>query len=343
MASSAPGRSLIHERFPPTAATLPRIPLCSLPTPVRAAPGLGADVWVKDDARSAEPWGGNKPRKLEWILADARARGRRTILTFGGIGTNHGLATAVYARRAGIDCVLALAEQPRDEHVERQLGRLRAAASRVYLTGTARRTALAAPLIALRHSQRRPPRAPYLLAPGGSSPTGALGFVEAALELAEQVASGELPEPRSVVVALGSGGSAAGLAAGFALSGLGTRVHAVLVNDQLRLSEASVLRLAGRTLRLLRRRGADVSGARLDPGSVRVVEGFMGAGYGHATAAGDAARALGADAEGLALDPVYTGKALAALLAGAAGGGPVVFWNTNNGLPYGDGPVGSTA
>jgi D-cysteine desulfhydrase len=308
---------------------------------VRAAPGLGPDVWVKDDARSAAPWGGNKPRKLEWVLADARARGRRTILTFGGIGTNHGLATALYARREGIDCVLALAEQPRGEHVERQLERLRVAAARVYLTGTARRTALAAPLIALRHSQLRPPRPPYLLAPGGSSPVGALGFVEAGLELAEQVAGGELPEPRSVVVALGSGGSAAGLAAGFAIAGLRTRVDAVLVNDQLRLSETGVLRLAGRTLRLLGKRGADVSGARLGAGAVRMVEGFMGAGYGHATRAGDEARALGGDAEGLALDPVYTGKALAAVLAGAPGGGPVVFWNTNNGVPYG--AIGSAA
>ena len=65
--------ALIHQRFPRTRATLPRIPICSLPTPVRAAPGLGDDVWVKDDALSAEPWGGNKPRKLEWILGAAKA------------------------------------------------------------------------------------------------------------------------------------------------------------------------------------------------------------------------------------------------------------------------------
>jgi D-cysteine desulfhydrase len=333
LASSPPGRRLVHARFPRTAETLPNIPICALPTPVRNAAALGDDVWVKDDARSAEPWGGNKPRKLEWILADAKARGRRTVLTFGGIGTNHGLATALYARREGLGCVLALAEQPRDEHVERQLRRLRAAASHVYLTGSARRTALATPLIALRHSQLRPPRPPYLLPPGGSSPVGAVGFVEAAFELAAQVEAGELPEPHSVVVALGSGGSAAGLAAGLAIAGLRTRVHAVLVNDQLKLTETTVLRLAGRTLRLLARRGADVRGVNLDPGRVRVVGGFMGAGYGHATeAAAEAIRA--AESDGLALEPVYTGKALSALRAGAIADGPVLFWNTNNGVPY---------
>jgi D-cysteine desulfhydrase len=339
--SHHPARSLIHARFPRTESTLPRIPLCHLPTPVRRASGLGEQVWVKDDALSAEPWGGNKPRKLEWVLADAKARHRKTILTFGGVGTNHGLATAIYARREGIDCVLALVEQPRNERVERQLRHLRAAAARVYLTRDARRTALLAPLILARHAQLRPPRPPYFLPPGGSSPVGALGFVEAALELAAQVDVGELPEPRAVYVALGSGGSAAGLAAGLAIADLQTRVHAVLVNDQLKLTETTVLRLAGRTLRLLARRGADVRGVPLRPGAVRVVEGFMGAGYGHATDEAERALELAREAEGLALDPVYTGKALAAILA-QDHDGPVLFWNTNNGVPYDPSGAGAT-
>lgn len=322
----------VHERFPATAETLPRVPICRLPTPVRPAPGLGDEVWVKDDARTAEPWGGNKPRKLEWILADVKARRRHTILTFGGLGTNHGLATALYARREGLDCVLALVDQPRTEEVERQLRRLHAAATRVYLTRDGRRTALAAPLLLLRHGQARPPRPAYFLPPGGSSPVGAVGFVEAALELAAQVEAGELPEPAAVWIALGSGGSAAGLAAGFAIAGMRTRVEAVLVNDQLRLSRESVLRLAGKTLRLLAARGAEVAGVEVAPDAVRVVEGFMGAGYGHPTRAAADARAHAAAAEGLELEPVYTSKALAGLLAEPEGRGPVVFWNTHSGV-----------
>jgi D-cysteine desulfhydrase len=325
-------RSLLHDRFPQTATTLPRVPICTLPTPVRHAPGLGEHVWLKDDARTAAPWGGNKPRKLEWILGDVKARRRRAVLTFGGVGTNHGLATALFARREGIDCVLALVEQPRTEAVERQLDRLRSAATRVYLTRDGRRTALAAPLIMLRHAQLRPPRLPYLVPPGGSSPLGALGFVQAALELAEQVRAGEFPEPESVYVALGSGGSAAGLAAGFALAGMDTRVDAVLVNDQLRLSQASVLRLAARSLRLLAKRGANLGDVRVGPDRVRVVEGFMGAGYGHATPEAAEARERAAGAEELSLEPVYTSKALAALLAEAQGRGPVLFWNTHSGV-----------
>ena len=313
---------------------LPRIPICKLPTPVRAAPGLGDDVWVKDDALSAEPWGGNKPRKLEWILADAKVRRRRTILTFGGIGTNHGLATALYARREGLDCVLALVEQPRTEEVERQLRRLREAATRVYLTRDGRRTALALPALVLRHAQLRPPRLPYIVPPGGSSPVGAVGFVEAALELADQVRAGELPEPESVYIALGSGGSAAGLTAGFAIAGMRTRVNAVLVNDQLPLGHDRILRLAKRTLALLAKRGAEVGGVEIAPGALRIVEGYMGDGYGHPTAAAEEARSHALTTENLGLEAVYTSKALAALRAETERGGPVVFWNTHNGVPY---------
>jgi D-cysteine desulfhydrase len=74
----------------------PRLELGETPTPVRPAPGLGADVWIKDDGRFGTLWGGNKARKLEWTLADALRRGRRTLVTAGALGTNHGLATAHY-------------------------------------------------------------------------------------------------------------------------------------------------------------------------------------------------------------------------------------------------------
>ena len=322
--------SLIHERFPATRETLPRVELCRPPTPVRRLPGLedGRELWLKDDARSAPRWGGNKPRKLEWILGDARARGRRTILTFGGLGTNHGLATALHAREVGIRTVLALVDQPRDEHVEAQLARIRASGARVHVTHTTARTALAVPYLIARYAR------PYWLPPGGSSPLGALGFVEAALELAAQIEAGELPEPEGIAIALGSGGSAAGLVAGLRLAGLRTRVHAVLVNDKLKLTESVLLRLAWRALALLERRGADVGGVDLDPGRLEIVHGFLGDGYGHPTAAADAAIRRAAETERLALEPVYTGKALAAVLAGAIpGDGPLLFWQTHSAPP----------
>ena len=305
-----------------------------------AAAGVDAELWLKDDGRTAELWGGNKPRKLEWVLADVRRWRCRTIVTFGGLATNHGLATALYAREHGMSCALALVDQPVDSHVEAQLERIRGAGAHVHLTRSPARTVLSIPGLVARYAQARPPRPPYLLPPGGSSPVGALGFVEAGLELAAQVEAGELPEPAAVVAALGSGGTAAGLVLGLRLGGLSrTRVLAVLVSDQVRLSERTVLRLASRTRALLGRRGARMNGVSLRRGDVEVPRGWLGGGYGHRTPEADAAMVMANEAEGLRLDPVYTGKAVAALLGlardGALPAGPIVYWHTHSAVGEG--------
>lgn len=296
-----------------------------------AEPGA-ASLWLKDDGVFGAGYGGNKVRKLEWLLADARAGRRRTILTAGGLGTNFGLATALYARQLGIATEIALVDQPRDEHVRAQLDRLRAAARLHFVHGRARATVTLGAL-ALR-ATLRDRRRPCVWGPGGSSPLGALGYVEAALELAEQVREGELPEPVRVVVATGSGGTAAGLALGLALAGLRTRVTGVVVAHQLRLDEAAIARLARRAARLLTRRGAELPPAvAIGSADLEMSREFLGRGYGHPTAASQRAQRLAAEREGLALDPVYTAKGLAGALSVARGGGePVLFLNTYDAL-----------
>ena len=275
---------------------------------------------MKDDSRTAPLWGGNKPRKLEWLIADARRKGRGTLLTFGGLATNHGLATALYAREHGLRCVLALLDQPMDEHVERQLERIHASGAHVYVTHTKARTVAALPWLMLRHGRA------YFVPPGGSSPVGSLGFVEAALELGEQVRRGELPEPATVWCALGSGGTAAGLALGLRMAGLRTRVRAVHVNDALKLTEGTIVRLARRT---------PLPDSEVN--EVQVVHGYLGAGYGHGTPEAERAIERAREAEGLTLDPVYTGKTMAALLDHVERGadGPALYWHTYNGVDLG--------
>jgi D-cysteine desulfhydrase len=146
------------------------------------------------------------------------------------------------------------------------------------------------------------------------------------------VAAGALPPPARAYVALGSGASAAGLAAGLALAGLRTRTVAVLVTDLLPPSHWTLVRLARAGLSRLAR-----AGARLDPDAIarRVAEALaidtahVGRGYGHATAEGDAAARLALERAGVQLDPTYTAKALAALGARERGASePVLFWNT---------------
>jgi D-cysteine desulfhydrase len=318
----------LHERFPSLAETLPHLVLSERPTPVRELPGLG--VWVKEDGRfGSGGWGGNKVRKLEWLLPDARRRGRGSILTFGGLGTNWGLATALYGREHGFETTLALVDQPIDDHVRAQLARLEGSGARIYRTHTKARTVAMLPWLLARNARRGRP--PYLLPAGGSSPVGALGYVEAALEIAAQVEDGALPEPAHVVVPVGTGGTAAGLALGFQLAGLRSRVVGVVVNDQLRLEAPVFARLARRTAKLLESRGARLGQLDLGPNMLDLTRDQLGAGYGHRTEAGERAAALTAE-EGLALDPVYTAKAMAGLLALCAESrldGPVLFVHTD--------------
>jgi D-cysteine desulfhydrase len=337
--TAAAERALLHERFPELAGALPRLELGHGPTPVRelgALPGAGVPVWVKEDGRYGAPAGGNKARKLEWTLADALRRRRRAIVTIGALATNHGLATALYARQQGLETVLLLVDQPIDEHVRAQLDRLERSGAAIYRTRGTIRTAATLPWAMLRHADWRRGRLPYFLAVGGSSPLGCLGGVEAALELARQVAAGEVPEPSHAVVALGSGGTAAGLALGLRLAELRTRVVAILVTDKLPLSERSLARLARRALGLLRRRGASVPEISISARDLEVERRWVGPGYGHRTPEAERAMEI-ASREGLALEPVYTAKAMAGLLAlrseEAFGSGPVLFWDTHDPSP----------
>jgi len=320
----------LHEWSPPLANTLPHVSLGTGPTPVRPLPSLGSGgrVWLKDESGFGDGgWGGNKVRKLEWLLPEAKRKGRKTILTFGGLGTNWGLATALYAREQGIRTALALIDQPVDEHVEAQLGRLKASGATIHFTRTKNRTIAMAPWLVARHMSGLKP--PYILPSGGSSPLGALGYVETAFEIADQVERGELPAPGHVVVPAGSGGTAAGLALGFALAGLPARVVGAIVTEHLRLDDQAMRKLAGKSAALLRQRGAEFPDPELD---LEMTEEWMGETYGAPTPASEDAIER-ARADDLELDPVYTAKAMAALLAkseaGEFGDRPVLFLNTN--------------
>ena len=288
---------------------LPHVALGEGPTPVRE---LEDGLWMKDESGYGTLWGGNKIRKLEFILPDAKRRGKRTILTFGALATNHGLATALYAREQGLRCAIALVDQPIDDHVRAQLARLRASGATLHFTHTRARTIAAAPWLLTRH------RLPYVLPAGGSSPVGALGWVEGGLEIAEQVRAGDLPDPSHVVCAVGSGGTAAGLTVGLGLAGLDTKVLGVVVNDKLKLDHATLMKLASRTARLA---GAPAPG----PERLVVTSEFLGAGYGHPTPGSESAVERFGE---LQLDPVYTAKAMAAALALDAPG-PLLYLHTH--------------
>jgi len=321
--------SYLLARFP--GLTLEHVALGSGPTPVRRLDGLeelaGVDLWLKDESRYGDGgWGGNKVRKLEWIIPEAHRRGVRTLFTVGGIGTHWGLACALYGRERGLRTVLGLVDQPVDDHVRAQLARLEASGAELHRFRTARRLRLAAPWLILKNVRGR--RLPWYLPAGGSNAVGALGYVETALELADQVRRGALPEPATIVVPVGSGGTAAGLAVGLRLGGLHSRVFGVVVNDSFPLDAPVIARLANRTADLLAARGAEALPS-IEPDDLDARFDWLGATYGDPTPASTRMVAAAARA-GLELEPVYTGKALAAVadLADTLPG-PVLWLNTH--------------
>jgi D-cysteine desulfhydrase len=286
------------------ATDLPRLRLHEGgPTPVHE---VRDGLWLKDDgAFGSGGWGGNKVRKLEWLLAP---RPRR-ILTFGGRATNWGLATALYGREHGIETILALVDQPMDDHAAAQFERIRASGATVHLTRGRRRTLAALPWLWLRHGR------PTVLPPGGSTPLGAVGYVDASFEIAEQVRSGALQEPDHVVCAVGSGGTMAGLVVGLQAAGLRSRALGVVVNDGLRLDGDRIATLAQGCARLLREHGTELGVLDLGEDAFDLTRDYLGAGYGHA---------LPGAPQGF--DPVYTAKAMA---AAETLSGTTLFLHTN--------------
>lgn len=310
-------------------ADLPHLALGTAPTPVRrldlgledAGDPAGTELWVKDESRFGDgAWGGNKVRKLEWIIPAAHARGAHTLLTVGGIGTHWGLACALYGREHGLRTVLGLVDQPVDDHVREQLSRLEASGAVLHRYSSPTRLRLAAPWLLARYR-------PWYLPAGGSNAIGSLAYVDSALEIAGQVEAGELPAPTAVVVPVGSGGTFTGLQVGFALAGLDTRVIGVVVNDMVRLDASAMRRLAERVVRLLDDHGVAVA----TPAAYDLRTEWLGSGYGDPTPA-SVAEVARAAASGLELEPVYTGKALAAVRDLTARGelaGPVLWLNTH--------------
>lgn len=324
----------LFRRYPDAAGRLPWTPLCTLPTPIEplalAVPNAdGTRLWVKRDDQSGLPYGGNKPRKLEFILAHARARGATRLITAGATGSHHALATTVFGRALGFDVTLVLFPQPLTDHVRRTL--LLGHALGAELRWSPRMELI--PLELLRARRAYPNERVFVIAPGGSDPVGTLGYVSAALELAEQVEAGEAPEPEAIHVAGGTLGTAAGIAVGCALAGLVTRVRAVRITSRLIANDRALRRLVAGTVRLLHAAGIPAPPPQAALDRVRVSHDQIGEGYGRPTArAGAATEAFAA--AGVALDPTYTSKAAADFLDAAArpNDGVRLFWNTLSGV-----------
>lgn len=293
--------------------------LARLPTPTehltRLSAALGVEVWVKRDDLTGFGLSGNKVRKLDGLLAQAQARGATDLLTTGGLQSNHCRATAVAARRLGLTPHLllrgTLPDVPDSNLLLDQLlgAQLRTCTAAQY--ATQRDELLASWATELREAGR----VPYVIPEGGSNGLGAMAFVHALTELPHDVAFDH------IVCAVGSGGTVAGLALG-APPGV---VQGVAVCDDRATFSARVHQIAD---------DARAHGAGPLPAEGvgwQIVEGFQGPAYAVATPEVWRTIRMVAELEGLLLDPVYTGKAMHALVTQARAGrwrGRILFWHT---------------
>lgn len=305
---------------------LPSTPLAPDPTPVeelhrlRESLGGGPRLLVKRDDAIGFAFGGNKVRKMRLVAADALAKGADTLITTGGVQSNHARVTAAAAARLGLRCVLvANGRAPERLTANALLNQLLGAQVRYVADRQDRAPAMAAAAEEL----RREGRTPYVIPIGASTPLGAAAFVDAIAELSAQV------DPPDVIIhSTSSGGTQAGLIAGCALVGWPTRVIGVSADESAPSLAREVRTIIDGLPELL-----DVPPDRFAGAEIIVDDRFVGGGYGVPTAESTQAIDRCARTEALFLDPTYTAKAMAGLIARYTAGEladtqTVLFWHT---------------
>lgn len=321
--------------YPQLKTTLPWISLANLPTPITRLENIqkvtGAQhVYLKNDGLTSQPVGGNKVRKLELLFADALTQGATYVMTFGCAGSNHAAATAFHAKKLGLKCALFLKNQPNSAIVQNNLLIDANSQAKIFFYPSEELRKLGATNYFL-HRFQEDEMPPYVIFTGGSSALGAIGYVNAAFELKEQISQGLIPEPHSLYVPAGSLGTVAGLIVGLRACGLSTRVIAVAVESA--EYRESCLKLVQATTQLLHELAPSFPLFTFTHNDLSFEMQFAGPGYGVVTPEAAIAMEIFASTEIVRLEGTYTGKAAAALLHDLATcqelhNEVILFWNT---------------
>lgn len=291
----------------------PKIQLGHWPTPLEPMLRIngmhkGPELWVKRDDCTGLALGGNKTRKLEFLIADAQLKGATTLLTAGGIQSNHARQTAAAAAKVGLGCELFLEQVEGVSEIDYShsgnvlLDQLLGARLHLLPVGQDLDAVMALRAQTLTEAGQ----VPYVMPVGGSNAIGSMGYVDCGLELAKQLQAQEISFD-AIVLATGSAGTQAGLLAGLALAGIDIPVLGITVSRSSFEQCEKVLVLLHEVQKLLKQ-------PKLHEDHVICFDQYYGTGYGHPTPSMIEAVRLAASLEGLFLDPVYSGKAFAGLL-----------------------------
>lgn len=311
-----PGRTRpsLFDALPTLGRATPFVPLAHTPTPlVRAAPiadWLGSEqVWLKRDGLISPLYGGNKVRRYELILADAQAQGARTIVTAGGIASTQVMATALFGRALGFDVYAVLFDQPVTRFAKEAM-RVDANAGAQLARGGGYVSTVVRTALAMRRSEK-----PYLILPGAANPLANIGYVDAMLELAQQVEAGVMPRPDVIVLPTGSSGTLAALALGAAHLGWhDTQIVGVRITLRIacnRLTIGAIMRSTDRWLEARDPRWKRQS----ERANWTLFHDALGPGYGHPTPESQEAIPVWETLAGVPGEVTYSAKALAVVRA----------------------------
>lgn len=321
----------LFKKYPALYDKLPWVSLGEYPTPINKiklpASYSCKNLYVKCDNLSSTIYGGNKVRKLEFLLAEALLKNKKSIVTLGGIGSNHALATSLFGEKLGFQVDLSLYDQPLSNHVLENVYGFQAAGAKITysddLTGafTNART--------MYKKREKNDELPYFIINGGSCRLGNLGYLNAAFELAEQIELGQLPEPDVIYVAVGTCGTASGLIAGLKMLGLKSKVIGVKILDSFPATKKVLRYYAQDIADYLHKIDSNIPKVKISFEDFSFLIHYLGDGYAIPTEASKQAVKL--VSPNMILETTYTGKTLAACLDYCKNNNKaVLFWNTFN-------------
>lgn len=308
----------IFEIYPKLKESLPWVELGNFPTPVEKMENLGEKIghpqlYVKRDDLSSDVYGGNKVRKLEFVLADALQKKKHKLITFGAVGSNHVLATVIHGKKLDLKTVAVLFPQPIASYARKNLlcdcsleAELKHSSSKYLFPITA--------IIEFLRQRIKTKEFPYIIPAGGSSHLGIIGYVNAVMELKKQIEEGMLPEPDYIFVPLGTCGTAAGIILGVKICNFKTKIIAVRVVDRIVCNKSKLRSLINKTGKFINNLDSNFPLVKMKKEDLTVLDEYFGGEYARFTEKGIEAVKLIEETEGIKLEGTYTGKTLAALI-----------------------------
>ena len=328
----------LFKTIPKLCGEVPYVSLLNVPTPIvkmeKLGEFLGHDaLYCKDDGVTATAYGGNKPRKLEFILADAVAKGAKRVITYGGAGSNHALATAAHAKTLGMACTAILCPQPKSISCHKNLMYHSVLGTELIMCpfdGWNKKTEET-----IQKWEKEEGVAPYIVPSGGTCVHGVLGYINAALELGEQIKAGAMPSPDVIYVAAGTFGTVAGITLGMKLLKEKATVKPIRISFPEFYLQSSYDKLIEDVCTLLKEKG-EVPIELPDEKERKIIDDFYGAGYAVETAEHRELLETILKLEKMELETTYTIKPMTALIEdvkkGNLEGKVALFWRTNNSI-----------